>query len=43
MHARLSLVLPADPSRYAYLDISLQSVNAGTAHSQDSVLRGATD
>ncbi len=38
--AQLVLRLPDDPHRYAYLDISVQRVGAGTTHSGDSVLRG---
>ena len=40
--ARLVLQLPADASSYRYVDISLQSVGAGEAHSALSVLRGPT-
>ncbi len=40
--AALELTLPAPTSSYRYLDISLQRVGAGTAHSRLSVLRGAT-
>lgn len=40
MRERLSLTLPDDPGHYAYLDISVQKVGSGTAHSGDSVLRG---
>jgi hypothetical protein len=39
--ARIEVPLPAPPSDYRYLDISLQSTSAGTAHSADSVLRGS--
>jgi hypothetical protein len=38
--AELSLRLPDDPHKYLYLDISLQRIGAGTAHSGDSILRG---
>jgi hypothetical protein len=40
--ARLNLRLPAAPTSYRYVDISLQSVSAGTGHSGTSVLRGPT-
>jgi hypothetical protein len=40
--ARLTLPLPAAASAYRYIDVSLQRVGAGTRHSADSVLRGAT-
>jgi hypothetical protein len=40
--ARLTLQLPASESDYRYIDVSRQSVGAGTAHSADSVLRGPT-
>lgn len=39
--AVLEVPLPADASRYRYLDVSLQHVDDGTRHSGDSVLRGA--
>ena len=39
--ARIEVPLPAPPSDYRYIDISLQSTSAGTAHSADSVLRGS--
>ncbi len=38
--ADLSLALPAEPSNYEFLDISLQRVSAGVTISQDNVLRG---
>ncbi len=38
---RLDVVLPDDPHHYAYLDISLQRIGAGTSHSAVNVLRGA--
>lgn len=38
--AQLDLRLPDNPSHYEYLDISVQQLGAGTAHSADSVLRG---
>lgn len=37
----LDLILPADPGRYRYLDISVQRVGASPAISSESVLRGA--
>ncbi len=37
----LDLILPADPGRYRYLDISVQRVGGSPAISSDSVLRGA--
>jgi hypothetical protein len=37
---RLRLRLPDRASHYRYLDISLQRLDGGTAHSGDSVLRG---
>ncbi len=37
----LDVVLPDNPHHYAYLDISLQRIGAGTAHSSVNVLRGA--
>lgn len=40
--ARLTLQLPAAPTSYRYVDISLQSVSGGSAHSGYSVLRGRT-
>ena len=40
--ARLTLQLPAAESSYRYVDVSLQSVSAGTAHSAQSVRRGPT-
>jgi hypothetical protein len=40
--ARLVLQLPADATSYKYIDISLQSVGTGEAHSAISVLRGPT-
>lgn len=39
--AELTLRLPADPTRYRFLDISVQRVGSGTAISGDDVLRGA--
>jgi len=39
---QLSLELPDAPSAYKYLDVSLQRLGAGIAHSSDSVLRGRT-
>lgn len=39
--AELSLVLPDSPRRYAYLDVSLQKLDAGTRISQTNVLRGS--
>lgn len=36
----LNLILPADPTHYRYLDISVQRVGGGQAISPDSVLRG---
>jgi hypothetical protein len=41
-HARVALQLPAAPTSYRYIDVSLQSAAAGTAHSAQSVLRGPT-
>jgi hypothetical protein len=41
-HAQLTVHLPTAPSRYRYIDISLQSVADGAGHSQQSVLRGPT-
>jgi anti-sigma-K factor RskA len=38
--ANLSLPLPASPSLYRYLNISLQSAGAGTSISNQSLLRG---
>lgn len=38
---RLTLALPGPAAAYRYLDISLQQLDAGAAHSGDSVLRGA--
>ena len=38
--AQLTLRLPDDPRHYVYLDLSEQRVGAGTAHSNDSILRG---
>jgi len=38
--ARLSLLLPAPPERYRYLNVSLQRAGAGTAISSQSLLRG---
>jgi hypothetical protein len=38
--ADLNLALPAQPSNYEFLDISLQRVSAGATISQDNVLRG---
>jgi Anti-sigma-K factor rskA len=40
--ARLVLQLPADATSYRYVDISLQSVAGGEAHSRVSVLRAPT-
>jgi anti-sigma factor RsiW len=40
--AHLQLTLPAPASSYRYIDISRQLPRNGTAHSGDSVLRGAT-
>ena len=40
--ARLVLQLPANATSYRYVDISLQSLAAGQAHSEESVLRGPT-
>ncbi|MDO8188509.1 anti-sigma factor [Conexibacter sp. JD483] len=39
--AVVEVPLPAAADRYRFLDISLQHVGAGTAHSGDSLLRGA--
>ena len=41
-HAHLQSRLPAPASSYRYIDISRQLPRNGTAHSGDSVLRGAT-
>jgi len=41
-HAHLQLTLPAPASSYRYIDVSRQLPRNGTAHSGDSVLRGAT-
>ncbi len=38
--ATLALVLPDSPTKYKYLDISVQTTRAGTAISPNSVLRG---
>lgn len=38
--AELNLRLPDNPDKYLYLDISVQRIGAGTAHSSDSILRG---
>jgi hypothetical protein len=38
--ADLDLALPAEPSKYEFLDISLQRVSSGATISQDNVLRG---
>jgi hypothetical protein len=38
--AELNLALPAQPSSYEFLDISLQRISAGATISQDNVLRG---
>lgn len=40
--ARIVLQLPASERDYRYIDVSLQDVGAGVAHSADSVLRGPT-
>ena len=40
--ARVTVPLPAPAARYRYFDVSLQTVSGGTAHSNDSVLRGPT-
>jgi Anti-sigma-K factor rskA len=40
-HAHLQLTLPARASSYRFIDISRQLAREGTAHSGDSVLRGA--
>ncbi len=40
--ASVTLLLPAPAGAYRYVDISLQAVGAGAAHSADSVLRGPT-
>jgi hypothetical protein len=40
--AHLELTLPAPAASYRYIDISRQAPRNGTAHSGDSVLRGAT-
>jgi hypothetical protein len=40
--ARVTVPLPAPVARYRYFDVSLQTVSAGTAHSNRSVLRGPT-
>jgi hypothetical protein len=40
--ASMNVLLPASPSRYRFIDISLQRAAAGPAHSGDSVLRGPT-
>jgi hypothetical protein len=40
--ATMKVLLPASPSRYRFIDISLQRTSAGPAHSHDSVLRGPT-
>jgi hypothetical protein len=40
--ANVTVPLPAPAARYRYFDVSLQAVSAGTAHSEDSVLRGPT-
>jgi Anti-sigma-K factor rskA len=41
-NADLDVPLPAPPHQYRYIDISLQHLGAGLAHSQQSVLRGPT-
>ena len=38
-HGSLNIPLPVDPRRFNYLDVSVQTVSAGPAHSGDSVLR----
>lgn len=40
--ARIEISPPAPISSYRYIDVSLQDAAAGPAHSDDSVLRGAT-
>ena len=40
--ARVTVPLPAPVAGYRYFDVSLQTASRGTAHSGDSVLRGAT-
>ncbi len=40
--ARLSLPLPASPSSYRYLDVSLQHVGSGGSISSNSLLRGSS-
>lgn len=40
--ARLTVPLPAPASGYRYVDVSLQRLGAGIAHSHRSVLRGPT-
>jgi anti-sigma-K factor RskA len=39
-NAKIDVPLPAAAAGYRYIDISLQHAGAGTAHSNDSVLRG---
>jgi anti-sigma-K factor RskA len=41
-NAHLDVPLPAPPRQYRYIDISLQHLNAGLQHSNQSVLRGPT-
>jgi hypothetical protein len=41
-NAHLDVPLPASPRQYRYIDISLQHLNAGLEHSNQSVLRGPT-
>ena len=41
-NARVTVPLPAPIARYRYVDVSLQTLAGGTAHSRDSVLRGST-
>jgi hypothetical protein len=38
--ARVTVILPVDPRRFRYIDVSLQRAAAGPEHSGDSVLRG---
>jgi hypothetical protein len=40
--ASVTVPLPAPVTGYRYFDVSLQKVSGGTAHSNDSVLRGPT-
>jgi hypothetical protein len=40
--AKVELPLPVDPSRYRFLDISVEPDDGNPAHSSRSILRGRT-